>query len=169
MVADACRSLPGLAGFVGFDLIASKGEPRVRILDANPRLTTSYVGYRRLTHENLAARMLFVDVDAAPIEWNIFVPSRIKRSVRVPLAACPPVFSFQTREEDTGGQAEGVPEFNVLGPSLTLRVSSQSAPTRRVSEGPRKHKSSEFPDTGGQAASATQSVEFDADGSIRVG
>jgi hypothetical protein len=71
LVADACRSLPGLAGFVGFDLIASAGDSRVRILEANPRLTTSYVGYRRLTHENLAARMLFADAAREPIEWHV--------------------------------------------------------------------------------------------------
>ncbi|HEV8070350.1 MAG TPA: ATP-grasp domain-containing protein [Planctomycetaceae bacterium] len=71
LVADACRSLPGLAGFVGFDLIASAGETRVRILEANPRLTTSYVGYRRLTHENLAARMLCADAAREPIEWHV--------------------------------------------------------------------------------------------------
>src|SRR5580704_9466810 len=59
LVTDVCRSLPDLAGFIGFDLIVAKGSPGVRILEANPRLTTSYVGYRRLTQENLAARMLF--------------------------------------------------------------------------------------------------------------
>jgi predicted ATP-grasp superfamily ATP-dependent carboligase len=58
LVTGACRSIPGLAGFVGFDLIASTEPPHVRIVEINPRLTTSYVGYRRLTRENLAARML---------------------------------------------------------------------------------------------------------------
>ena len=58
LVTEACRSVPGLAGFVGFDLIASPEPPHVRIVEINPRLTTSYVGYRRLTRENLAARML---------------------------------------------------------------------------------------------------------------
>ncbi len=60
IVARACRALPGLSGWVGFDLIVSSPAPRVRIVEVNPRLTTSYVGYRRLTDENLAARMLSV-------------------------------------------------------------------------------------------------------------
>jgi len=115
LVADACRSLPGLAGFVGFDLIASVGEPRVRILEANPRLTTSYVGYRRLTHENLAARMLCADVARKPIEWQAPVGwdklakrapahhSRLRESLRVGLpsnggpAAGGPALSHPTK------------------------------------------------------------------------
>jgi predicted ATP-grasp superfamily ATP-dependent carboligase len=62
LVSKACRSLLGLAGFVGVDLIASAQEPRIRIVEVNPRLTTSYVGYRRLTEENLAAKILLADV-----------------------------------------------------------------------------------------------------------
>jgi predicted ATP-grasp superfamily ATP-dependent carboligase len=73
VIRTACRSLPGLAGFIGFDLIATGAAPRVRIVEANPRLTTSYVGYRRLTLENLAARMLFPDASREPIKWNIGV------------------------------------------------------------------------------------------------
>jgi tyramine---L-glutamate ligase len=58
IVTGACRSLPGLFGYVGFDLIVTDDAPRVRIVELNPRLTTSYVGYRRLTGQNLAARLL---------------------------------------------------------------------------------------------------------------
>jgi predicted ATP-grasp superfamily ATP-dependent carboligase len=68
VVEAACRSLPGLAGWVGFDLLLTRAEPRVRIVEANPRLTTSYCGYRRLTRENLAARLLS-GVAGPPIEW----------------------------------------------------------------------------------------------------
>ncbi|HEV3302665.1 MAG TPA: ATP-grasp domain-containing protein [Planctomycetaceae bacterium] len=150
LVADACRSLPGLAGFVGFDLIASKGEPRVRILDANPRLTTSYVGYRRLTRGNLAARMLFADAEAEPIKWNIFVPSKTKRSGRVALAACPPVFFFQTREEDTGGQAASATQASTNG-GPAAGGPALAHPTKPA--GP----------------ASIEWVEFDADGDVRVG
>jgi tyramine---L-glutamate ligase len=73
VIRAVCRSLPGLVGFIGFDLIATGTAPRVRIVEANPRLTTSYAGYRRLTRENLAARMLFPDASREPIEWNIDV------------------------------------------------------------------------------------------------
>jgi predicted ATP-grasp superfamily ATP-dependent carboligase len=68
VVEAACRSLPGLAGWVGFDLLLTRAERRLRIVEANPRLTTSYCGYRRLTRDNLAARLLS-QVAAPPIEW----------------------------------------------------------------------------------------------------
>jgi predicted ATP-grasp superfamily ATP-dependent carboligase len=100
LVADACRSLPGLAGFVGFDLIASQGEPRVRILEANPRLTTSYVGYRRLMHENLAARMLFADATRVPVGWD-------KLAQRAP--AHHSRWSENLRPPKIGGPAAGGP------------------------------------------------------------
>jgi len=68
VVETACRSLPGLAGWVGFDLLLTRADPRVRIVEANPRLTTSYCGYRQLTRENLATRLIS-QVGAPPIEW----------------------------------------------------------------------------------------------------
>ncbi len=47
MVFAICHSIPGLAGYVGIDvLLTSAGEPV--IVEINPRLTTSYVGYRQL-------------------------------------------------------------------------------------------------------------------------
>jgi tyramine---L-glutamate ligase len=58
LVIETCGTLPGLSGYIGFDLILSAAEPCMRIVEVNPRLTTSYVGYRRLTSENIAARML---------------------------------------------------------------------------------------------------------------
>jgi len=71
VVRAACQSLPGLFGYVGFDLIAGPEKPHVRIVEVNPRLTTSYVGYRRLTAENLAARMLDPNEARAPIAWDL--------------------------------------------------------------------------------------------------
>lgn len=50
---EACLSVPGLRGYVGVDLVLSDtGE--VFVVEINPRLTTSYVGYRRLAEDNLA-------------------------------------------------------------------------------------------------------------------
>jgi hypothetical protein len=60
-----------LSGYIGFDLIMTDAAPRVRIVEANPRLTTSYIGYRCLTSENLAARMIFPDAAHEPIAWNV--------------------------------------------------------------------------------------------------
>jgi hypothetical protein len=136
LVADACRSLPGLAGFVGFDLIACAGDSRVRILEANPRLTTSYVGYRRLTHENLAARMLFADAAREPIEWHV------------------PVGWDKLAESACGGPAHP----SSLRNSLSVRNGGPAAggpalahPTKPALPG------------------SIEWVEFDADGSVRVG
>ena len=57
------HAVPGLEGWVGID-----GEGSV--IDINPRLTTSYLGYRRLTDDNLAERLLFPERSFPPIRWN---------------------------------------------------------------------------------------------------
>jgi len=57
LVLQACRSIDGLAGYVGVDLVLSpEGIPT--IIEINPRLTTSYVGYRQLFREPLPRRWL---------------------------------------------------------------------------------------------------------------
>jgi hypothetical protein len=147
-----------VAGFVGFDLIASAGKPRVRILEANPRLTTSYVGYRRLTHENLAARMLFADVEAEPIDW--LVPVAICRSQNVGVAG---VGVFAAPSAALSG---GEPK-TVRPQPPTSRHCSVDAPVRNG-----------WPAAGGPALAhptkpaglaSIEWVEFDADGDVRVG
>jgi predicted ATP-grasp superfamily ATP-dependent carboligase len=66
----ACRAVKGLRGYVGVDLIVPDDAPdRPLAVEINPRLTTSYIGYRRLTDENLAARMLQTDA-LRPIAWR---------------------------------------------------------------------------------------------------
>ena len=63
--------IPGLAGYVGFDLVVPAAPPREPVLiEINPRLTTAYVGYRRLAEENLAERVLFPDRAAGEIRWR---------------------------------------------------------------------------------------------------
>lgn len=70
LVQQVCKLLPGLAGYVGFDLILPQSAPdRPLLVEINPRLTTSYVGYRRLTDDNLAERMLFPERPVAKIHW----------------------------------------------------------------------------------------------------
>ena len=53
----ACQSVPGLAGYVGVDLLLPDHGPPL-VVEINPRLTTSYLGYRRLSTDNLAAWVL---------------------------------------------------------------------------------------------------------------
>lgn len=56
----AVTVLPDLRGYLGVDLVlgeAFDGSADV-VIEINPRLTTSYVGLRRLSRQNLAAAML---------------------------------------------------------------------------------------------------------------
>jgi len=70
MIAATCRTLPGLSGYIGFDLILVENSSRVVVVEANPRLTTAYLGYRALAQENLAARILDPGDCADPIVWR---------------------------------------------------------------------------------------------------
>ncbi len=61
--------MPGIAGWIGFDFLYSPNrEEQILLLEVNPRLTTSYLGYRQLTKSNLTAIMLGVHGDAQ-MEW----------------------------------------------------------------------------------------------------
>ena len=54
LITDVAACVPGLRGYIGFDLIeCPNGE--VMVVEINPRLTTSYVGYRTLAAGSLAA------------------------------------------------------------------------------------------------------------------
>lgn len=86
LVRRACATIPGLNGHLGFDLLLPDADPtRPLIVEINPRLTTSYVGYRRLSASNLAARWLhnanpLNDANISPrsltpLEWS---PRRIE-------------------------------------------------------------------------------------------
>lgn len=72
LVRRACASLgPGVRGYLGFDVIAPPDGPPA-ILEINPRLTTSYIGYRRMTAANLAACILAASrgEPIPPISWQ---------------------------------------------------------------------------------------------------
>jgi len=64
----AVKALPEPRGYVGVDLVL--GEPADgsgdRVIEINPRLTTSYIGLRRLAKCNLAAAMLAVAAGQTP-------------------------------------------------------------------------------------------------------
>lgn len=69
--ATASTWIPGLCGYVGVDLIVPDDAPeRPVVVEINPRLTTSYLGYRALTDENLAERMLFPKRFNGPVKWK---------------------------------------------------------------------------------------------------
>lgn len=56
LAARGCLEIAGLRGYVGVDLIVSveDGEVTPVVVEINPRLTTSYVGYRRLVRGDLS-------------------------------------------------------------------------------------------------------------------
>lgn len=56
----AIKALPNAVGYVGVDMVlgdASDGSDDF-VIEVNPRLTTSYIGIRRLAKQNLAAAMV---------------------------------------------------------------------------------------------------------------
>ena len=71
LIADVRAAIPGLCGYVGFDMIRpSDGGQSPVVVEINPRLTTSYLGYRALTHENLAERMLHRRSLPPTVSWQ---------------------------------------------------------------------------------------------------
>lgn len=86
LVNSACQVVPGLRGYVGFDVLLPDSSPhQPLIVEINPRITTSYAGYRRLCRGNIGARLLPAELtpgresSGAPLTWNrgpvCFVPS----------------------------------------------------------------------------------------------
>ena len=63
----ACRVMPGLTGYIGCDIVLPHdGEPV--LIEINPRLTSSYLGYRQLTDDNIPARLL--DANTPALRWK---------------------------------------------------------------------------------------------------
>ncbi len=74
LAQQVAQALPGLAGYVGVDLMV-QGET-LTVLEINPRLTTSYVGLRRATGLNPAGLVLDLlynrrQVDLSGMERNV--------------------------------------------------------------------------------------------------
>ena len=67
----ACRQVPGLRGYVGVDLIIPDSHPAIPlVVEINPRITTSYLGYSHLCEQNLIATMLQTDSNAESLTWK---------------------------------------------------------------------------------------------------
>ena len=66
----AVAAVPGLFGYVGVDLVL--GNEADFVIEINPRLTTSYVGLRRLARFNVAGEMLRIAEGGrpAPLQWR---------------------------------------------------------------------------------------------------
>jgi predicted ATP-grasp superfamily ATP-dependent carboligase len=65
----AVAAVPGLAGWVGVDVVLGDADA---VIEINPRLTTSYLGLRRLAAGNLAPALLAVATGgpAPPLTWR---------------------------------------------------------------------------------------------------
>ena len=66
--------MPGLAGYFGVDLVlgaSADGRDDI-VIEINPRLTTSYVGLRKLARGNLMQALLAVasGQPLPPLEWR---------------------------------------------------------------------------------------------------
>lgn len=57
LAKQIARALPGLAGYVGVDLMIND-QMQMEVLEINPRLTTSYTGLRQATDINIAELVL---------------------------------------------------------------------------------------------------------------
>jgi hypothetical protein len=64
LIRRAGAAIGGLRGYIGFDLICTANGPL--LVEINPRLTTSYIGYRELATANLAEWI--VNRHSQPIE-----------------------------------------------------------------------------------------------------
>lgn len=73
LVRHCCSLIPGLCGYVGFDLLLphdKNAEPVV--VEINPRLTTGFLLWQQLCSDNLVARMLEIDTSSKrpPLSWK---------------------------------------------------------------------------------------------------
>lgn len=58
----ACEAIPGLAGFVGVDLVLSSRGPVV--MEVNPRVTVAYIALREVVNVNLARYIMATCLDS---------------------------------------------------------------------------------------------------------
>jgi tyramine---L-glutamate ligase len=69
LATRAVTAVSGLRGYVGIDVVVPQETPdRPLVIEINPRLTTSYLGYRMLADENLMQRLL--GTTSSPIRWR---------------------------------------------------------------------------------------------------
>ncbi|MEM2710099.1 MAG: ATP-grasp domain-containing protein [Candidatus Methanomethylicia archaeon] len=82
-LVEATRRLKCLNGFIGLDFIISNNIPY--IVDVNPRITTSYIGLRRVVNINIPNMVVNrnVDVNIEYSGYSIIRKIKAKRKVKV--------------------------------------------------------------------------------------
>lgn len=78
VASQVAKALPGLAGYVGVDVMVHQG--RVNVLEINPRLTTSYAGLRQATGLNPARLVLDLLYNGMAVERSIN-PHQLQRNI----------------------------------------------------------------------------------------
>ncbi len=74
LASRAIAAMPPTArGFVGLDLLIGDRPSEDCVIEINPRLTTSYVGLRRMIQGNLAARL--VELESGPVICQVLAES----------------------------------------------------------------------------------------------
>jgi predicted ATP-grasp superfamily ATP-dependent carboligase len=76
-VRRAVAAVPGLRGWVGVDFLWDEEEARAVVLEINPRLTTSYVGLRRLLPAGELTRAWLSALDGAAEDATVDLARRI--------------------------------------------------------------------------------------------
>lgn len=76
-------AVPGLRGWVGIDFLWDPESLRIAIIEVNPRLTTSYVGLRRLAAAGELAKAWYTSL-ASPAEFDEGSWSRIRSNSNSP-------------------------------------------------------------------------------------
>ncbi len=77
LALQVANSLPDCRGYIGVDMVLGPTAKCDVVIELNPRVTTSYVGLRRLARRNLALAMLSIaegktpdlSFDAGPVEF----------------------------------------------------------------------------------------------------
>jgi predicted ATP-grasp superfamily ATP-dependent carboligase len=83
LACSAAGLIPGLRGYVGIDMVLS--DDLVQLIEINPRLTTSYIGLRRVARVNLAqaiwdACQRRILPDRIPLEGKVVIKMDDPRS-----------------------------------------------------------------------------------------
>jgi predicted ATP-grasp superfamily ATP-dependent carboligase len=104
------ESFGSLRGYVGVDLIL--GEDKVFVMEVNPRLTTSYIGLRKVADLNLAHALIQTAQNQLPVAVNL---KGVCCFSKVPIAR-PIIFAW----EEFVGMAEMVaPPFPLAGQEVS--------------------------------------------------